>query len=277
MTFSFVCPGPARIRRDIGSFVSRTVRVRFRHWPAPGCAYSNHRAVTRADSYQWHANRSPWALRPLLRNRRISGKPCVCVCIFYHIHIYAIVPSDLYPSVETHPLRGRVSLARTTTELPSSSLMAPFSSERDRETERVFRFCSCRLFVGEILGGNVQIARSSYLILIKKEDYWGLWIQRGMNTVFSINFLFFWGEIGRRFVSPPKRRWTIIGNYQFVETRLMGTASYYVQISSVSVRSRLNVGNLLRVFFFFRNGLENIVNRDKWSRETFLRRGEKLD
>lgn len=190
MTFSFVCPGPARIRRDIGSFVSRTVRVRFRHWPAPGCAYSNHRAVTRADSYQWHANRSPWALRPLLRNRRISGKPCVCVCIFYHIHIYAIVPSDLYPSVETHPLRGRVSLARTTTELPSSSLMAPFSSERDRETERVFRFCSWRLFVEEILGGDVQIARSSYLILITKEDYWRLWIQRGMNTVFSINFLF---------------------------------------------------------------------------------------
>lgn len=215
---------PARIRRDIGSFVSRTVRVRFRHWPAPGCAYSNHRAVTRADSYQWHANRSPWALRPLLRNRRISGKPCVCVCIFYHIHIYAIVPSDLYPSVETHPLRGCVSPARTTT----NSLLAPWwllFLLRETERGRVFRFCSWRLFVEEILGGDVQIARSSYLILITKEDYWRLWIQRGMNIVFSINFLFFWGEIGRRFVSPPKRRWTIIGNYQFVETRLMGTAT----------------------------------------------------
>lgn len=31
----------------------------------------------------------------------------------------------------------------------------------------------------------------------------------------------------------------------------MGTASYYVQISSVSVRSRLNAGNLLSVFFLF--------------------------
>lgn len=37
-------------------------------------------------------------------------------------------------------------------------------------------------------------------------------------------------------------------NYQFVETRLMGATSY-VQISFVSVRSRLNGGNLLRVFF----------------------------
>lgn len=168
MTFSFVCPGPARIRRDIGSFVSRTVRVRFRHWPAPGCAYSNHRAVTRADSYQWHANRSPWALRPLLRNRRISGKPCVCVCIFYHIHIYAIVPSDLYPSVETHPLRGRVSPARTTTELPSSFLMAPFSSERDRERES-FSF----LFMAFVRGRDFGRRCADCSFIVFNFDYEG--------------------------------------------------------------------------------------------------------
>lgn len=253
MTFSFVCPGPARIRPlafagisdrlSLELSVSASVTGR----PRDARTVTTERLLERIPISDMQIDLP--GLSDLCYETDVSLVSRVSVCASSTIYIFTLS----FPRIYT--LRWRPTpfeAAFRSREPRRNSLLAPWwLLFLLRETERVFRFCSWRLFVEEILGGDVQIARSSYLILITKEDYWRLWIQRGMNTVFSINFLFFWGEIGRRFVSPPKRRWTIIGNYQFVETRLMGTASYYVQISSVSVRSRLNAGNLLSVFFLF--------------------------
>lgn len=199
----------ARIHRDIGSFVSRTVRVRFRHWPL-GCAYSNHR---------WLLERIPISDMQI----DLPGLPDLCyetdvspaVCVSVHLlpattRIFtrgAIVPSDLYPSVETHPLRGHVSPARTTTSLLALSYLLFLMGERERE---FFSLCSCR---------DMQFRLMQFLV------FWKLDV-----------------------VTTSQEASNHLWNYQFVETRLMGATSY-VQISFVSVRSRLNGGNLLRVFF----------------------------
>lgn len=130
----------ARIHRDIGSFVSRTVRVRFRHWPL-GCAYSNHRWLLERipiSDMQIHLPELP----DLCYETDVSPAVCVSVhllpaptCIFTR---GAIVPSDLYPSVETQPLRGHVSPARTTTSLLAPSYLLFLMGERERVFQPLF-------------------------------------------------------------------------------------------------------------------------------------------
>lgn len=142
MTFSFVCPGPARSLAFTGISDRLSLELSV---SASVTGRSDARIVTTggySSGFLSVTCKSISLGSPTFATKQTYLRLCVSVhllpattCIFTR---GAIVPSDLYPSVETHPLRGHVSPARTTTSLLAPSYLLFLMGERERVFQPLF-------------------------------------------------------------------------------------------------------------------------------------------
>lgn len=144
MTFSFVCPGPARSLAFTGISDRLSLELSV---SASVTGRSDARIVTTggySSGFLSVTCKSISLGSPTFATKQTYLRLCVCLCIFYRPPRAYLRGGLSFPRIYTlrwRPTPSRPRFARENHDLPSSSFLPPFSYGRERE---FFSLCSCR-------------------------------------------------------------------------------------------------------------------------------------